>query len=142
SDLYSILENGEVFDSVASEYTERPGYKEKAGSFGLVDANSSTLAEAANKLKKPGDYTKPFATTGGFSIIKLNAKEPSRLKTFEEAKAEVSGSYQETESKRLDQAYIESLKKRYEPEYHYEELEKAFSDTTTISAPLVENKSN
>jgi len=139
---YSLLENGEVFDSVASKYTERPGYKEKAGSFGLVDANSSTLAEAANKLKKPGDYTKPFATTGGFSIIKLNAKEPSRLKTFEEAKAEVSGSYQETESKRLDQAYIESLKKRYEPEYHYEELEKAFSDTTTISAPLVENKSN
>ena len=48
------------------------------------------------------------------------------MKTFEEAKAEVSGEYQEMFSKKLENNYIESLDKRYKPEIFYEELEFAF----------------
>ena len=60
----------------------------------------------ANKLEKPGDYSKPLKTADGYSIVCLVAKEPSHLKTFEEAKAEVSGAYQESESKKLEKEYI------------------------------------
>jgi peptidyl-prolyl cis-trans isomerase SurA len=126
---YSLLQKGENFDSLAVHYTERIGYKEKAGNFGLQDIASSKLAEEASKLQKPGEYTAPIQTTSGYSIVRLNDKESARLKTFEEAKAEVSGAFQEFESKRLEQVYLENLKKKYEPELYFDKLEEAFKSS-------------
>jgi peptidyl-prolyl cis-trans isomerase SurA len=123
-----LLRQGADFDSLAARYTERAGYKEKRGVYPLAAVNSSKLYEEANKLETPGDYSEVLVNAGGFSILKLISKEPSRLKTFDEARAEVSGTLQEMESKRLEQAYIERLKKRYNPVVFYEELEKAFSE--------------
>ena len=125
---YDLLKKGTDFDSVAAKYTERPGYAEKAGNYGLVEINNSPLSEEANKLKNPGEYSNPFADAGGFSIVKLVAKEPSRVKTFEEAKAEVSGAFQESESKRLEQGYIDKLKNKYKAVIHYDNLEQAFKN--------------
>ena len=79
-------------------------------------------------MKKAGDYSSLISNAGGFSIVRLNSKEPSRLKTFDEAKAEVSGAFQEFESKRLEQKYLDSLKKRYNPVIHYDKLEQAFKN--------------
>jgi peptidyl-prolyl cis-trans isomerase SurA len=123
-----LLKQGADFDSLAANFTERTGYKEKRGIYPLAAATSSKLYEEANKLENPGDYSEVLVNAGGFSILKLISKEPSRLKTFEEARAEVSGALQEIESKRLEQAYIERLKQRYHPVVFYEELEKAFSE--------------
>jgi peptidyl-prolyl cis-trans isomerase SurA len=125
---YGLLKKGADFDSVATKYTERPGYAEKAGNYGLVEINNSPLSEEANKLKNSGDYSNPFANAGGFSIVKLVAKEPSRVKTFEEAKAEVSGAFQESESKRLEQEYIDKLKNKYKAVIYYDNLEQAFKN--------------
>jgi peptidyl-prolyl cis-trans isomerase SurA len=125
---YGLLKKGMDFDSVASKYTERPGYAEKAGNYGLVEINNSALSQEANKLNNSGDYSIPFANADGFSIVKLVAKEPSRVKTFEEAKAEVSGSFQESESKRLEQEYIDKLKNKYKAVIYYDNLEQAFKD--------------
>jgi peptidyl-prolyl cis-trans isomerase SurA len=125
---YSYLQEGQNFDSVAAKYTERAGYKEKAGFYPLVDVKASALSEEADKLASPGEYSKPFKSTGGQSIVKLVEKDPSRIKTFEEAKAEVSGAVQEVESKRLEQEYVENLKKKYEPVIYYETLDKAFPE--------------
>ena len=119
-----MLTKGEDFDSVAYKFTERPGYKDKAGNYGLVDL-SSTLAKEANKLQ-PGEYSKPFKNGSGYSIVKLIAKEPSCTKTFDEAKAEVSGQYQEYETKKLESDYISNLKERYSPVLYYDKLEEAF----------------
>jgi peptidyl-prolyl cis-trans isomerase SurA len=133
---YSYLENGENFDSVASKYTERPGLKAKAGFYPLTDAKASPIAEEAYKLTSAGSYSKPFKVAGGFAIVKLAGRDAARPKTFEEAKAEVSGSYQEVEGKRLDSEYIDSLKKKYSPVMYYEALEKAFpkaADAATIT---------
>jgi len=123
---YSLLQKGENFDSVAAKYTERPGYEKKAGIWGLQDVSSSELSAEANKLDKPGDYSKPFHSVNGFSIVSLIAKDPSHIKTFEEAKAEVSGAYQELESKNLENNYVDSLDKLYKPKIFYNELDKAF----------------
>ncbi len=127
---YTELKNGADFDSLAAKYTERNNMKPKAGNYGLVAVDSSPLAAKANELlSEPGTYSEPFPYSGGFVIVKLIAKDKSHPKTFEEAKAEVSGAYQEAESKRLEQAYLESLKKRYDPQLNYETLEEAFKDT-------------
>jgi len=124
----SQLNSGSNFDTLAYKFTERPGFKEKAGRFDLVDIKSTQLSLEADKLKKPGDYSSLISNAGGFSIVRLNSKEPSRLKTFDEAKAEVSGAFQEFESKRLEQKYLDSLKKRYNPVIHYDKLEQAFKN--------------
>jgi len=123
---YKLLSDGENFDSLAAKHTERPGYKEKLGNFGLKDTKADQLSIEADLLKEHGDFSKPIKFSGGFSIVKLNFKEPSRLKTFEEAKPEVSGSFQEAESKRLEQNYIDRLSKKYEPVIYYDKLEEAY----------------
>lgn len=123
-----VLDAGENFDSLAVKYTERPGFKEKAGKFQMLDINSSQQATEANKLKNPGDISDPFPVAGGFSIIKLIKKDPARLKTFDEARAEVSGSFQEEESKRLEQDYLSRLHATYKPQFNYDALEKAYKD--------------
>lgn len=123
---YDLLASGQSFDSLAYKYTERPGYRDKFGDFGFQEVGSSETAKVAFELNKPGDYSKPVQNSGGYSIIQLVQKDPARLKSFEEAKAEVSGSFQEIESKRLEQEYLSSLKKRYKPVINYDKLEKAF----------------
>lgn len=122
---YDLLKSGENFDSLAAK-TERPNMKEKHGKYELQTI-SSDLSKIANGLSKPGDYSEPVPNQGGFSIIRLDKKDPARLKTFEEAKAEVSGAFQEYESKRLENEYIDSLKKRYSPVINYDQLRKAFT---------------
>ena len=127
---YNDLQSGADFDSLASRYTERASMQQKAGNYGLVAVDFSPLATKTNELLSDvGSYSKPFPYSGGYSIVKLIRKDPSHPKTFEEAKAEVSGAYQEAESKRLEQNYIESLKKRYDPQLYYDKLEEAFKET-------------
>lgn len=125
---YDLLKSGENFDSLASK-TERPNMKEKHGKYEL-QIISSDLSKIANGLSKIGDYSEPIPNQGGFSIIRLDEKDPARLKTFEEAKAEVSGAFQEFESRRLENEYIDSLKKRYSPVINYDQLRKAFTQYT------------
>ena len=92
----------------------------------MQDVDFSDFSKEANKLENAGDYSEPIPFSGGYSIFKLNERQSARLKTFEEAKAEVSGEYQEIESKRLEEEYINGLNNRYNPVIFYDELEKAF----------------
>ncbi|PIS43931.1 MAG: hypothetical protein COT22_13235, partial [Ignavibacteria bacterium CG08_land_8_20_14_0_20_37_9] len=121
-----LLKQGIDFDSLAVKYTERAGMKSKGGKYMLMDAASSQLSKEAYKLDQPGDVSSSIANANGFSLIKLDQKEAARPKTFEEAKAEVSGSFQEEESKRLENAYNASLRAKYKPEIKKEELSKVF----------------
>jgi peptidyl-prolyl cis-trans isomerase SurA len=122
---YSLLKAGENFDSLAAK-TERSQVKEKNGLYDVQVVGSSEFSKVVNDLKKIGDYTEPIPNPGGFSILRLDIRNPARIKTFEEAKPEVSGNFQEYESKRLENEYIDSLKKKYSPVIYYDELRKAF----------------
>lgn len=92
---------------------------------------SSEFSKSVNNLSKIGDYTEPIPNPGGFSILRLDIKDPARLKTFEEAKAEVSGAFQESESKRLENEYIDSLKKSIHQLYIMMNCEKHLTITIT-----------
>ena len=56
-------------------------------------------------------------------------KEPARIKTFDEARAEASGIVQEMESKRLENEFLAILNNIYTPVIFYDELNKAFKPT-------------
>ncbi len=123
---YKELKNGANFDSLAAKYTERKGFKKKAGHFPVMEVTRSELSKQAAALEVPGEFSKPFKHSGGWSIVKLNKKISERLKTFEEAKAEVSSAFQEEESKRLENEYITRLKGIYNPIYYYDKLKLAY----------------
>lgn len=125
-DIYSQIKNGVPFDSLAVKYTERAGMRDKKGDWGLVDASESEIAWKAWNMKV-NEVSEPFGFQGGFSIIKVTGKEPSRIKTFEEAFGEVASAVQEQELKRLEKEWVESLKKKYKVVINEKALEKAFS---------------
>ncbi|MCL4279709.1 MAG: peptidyl-prolyl cis-trans isomerase, partial [Ignavibacteriaceae bacterium] len=81
----------------------------------LQAVDYTDVYKEANKIANAGDYSQPTAFSGGFVMFKLNDRQPARIKTFEEAKAEVSGEYQEMISKKLENDYLVNLEKRYEP---------------------------
>ncbi|MCB0751828.1 MAG: hypothetical protein KDC52_10165, partial [Ignavibacteriae bacterium] len=64
----------------------------------------------------------------GFSIVQLVKKDPARIKTFDEARAEVTSAYQDIESANLENEYIARLRKTYEPKVFYDELQNAFKN--------------
>ncbi|MCF6268804.1 MAG: peptidylprolyl isomerase [Melioribacteraceae bacterium] len=123
---YQKLLDGSTFDTLASTYTERNGFKAKSGLHGLKDADDSELSKRAYSLSNDGDFSEPFEVDGGWAIVKRNNKIAERIKTFEEALPELSSSFQESESKRLEDKYINGLKDFYNPEYNYDELENAY----------------
>jgi len=112
--------------SLYKKYNQRTGYEGKPGYNGLVEVDFNELAKQANALKNIGDVSKPFSIDDGWSIVKLVKREPARLKTYDEAKAEVASIVQEMESKRLEDEYINKLKAIYKPKVYYEDLVKAF----------------
>ncbi len=121
-----MLQAGADFDSLASLYTERPNKKKEKGFYNLQDVNNSEFSKEANKIQSAGQIAEPVPFMGGYSIFKLNERGPARVKTFDEAKAEVSSDYQEMQSKKLEQDYLSSLQNRYKPVLYYEALNDAF----------------
>jgi peptidyl-prolyl cis-trans isomerase SurA len=69
----------------------------------------------------------PFKSKYGISIIRLNKKDPLRQKTFEEAGTEVSSSFQEYESKRLEKEWLDGLRRQYPVVEYREALKSAFA---------------
>jgi peptidyl-prolyl cis-trans isomerase SurA len=121
---YDLLQKGAEFDSLGAK-NEKFG-SGKPGQTVFVDPANNLVAREAAKLETPGTYSKPMKMGSGWIIVKLLAKDPSRIKSFEEAKAEVSAQYQDLESKRLENEYISNLKNKYKPVVDNEKLEKAF----------------
>ncbi|MBD3411295.1 MAG: hypothetical protein GF419_13955 [Ignavibacteriales bacterium] len=128
------LEAGESFDELARTIGEREGDSTNAGLRGPVPVEESMISKKANELENPGDYTEPFKTPGGYSIVTLVERVEPQAKTFEEARAECSGDFQEEESRRLEEEYRARLKERYAPEYYYEKLKDAFANAGEESA--------
>lgn len=123
---YNMLKDGASFDSLAALYTERTAKKKDQGKYELQAVDYSDFYKEANKISEVGSYSEPVVFSGGYSIFKLTDRQPARLKTFEEARAEVSGEYQEMLSKKLENDYVAGLEMRYKPKVYYDKLEDAF----------------
>ena len=123
-----LINNGENFDTLCAKYTERQGYKEQAGRWMLRNKNYNNLYQLAWSMNKDGQYSDIIKNNGGYSIIRLDDKDPARTKTFEEAKAEVSSDYQEMRTKQLQQAYLKKLNEEFKPEIDYKKFEELLAN--------------
>ena len=125
--VYDSLRSGADFNSMAAHYNnDDPEIKAKYGERGLLPVDTDDLTKRAQTLAV-GDFSEPLSLeTGGAAIIRLNRKEPSKEKTFEEAGAEVSNAFQEEESKRLEDLWVARLKEKYPVAQYKDVLSKAF----------------
>jgi peptidyl-prolyl cis-trans isomerase SurA len=124
--LYNSLKSGAGFDSLAKSNTRRAGFRNKSGRHGMINVGDNELAKKAFDLKSKGDFSEPFKNRDGWSIVKLNSKDFARIKTFDEAKAEIASELQEQQSRKLEDEYIQRLKNNYQPVYYFDNLNNAF----------------
>jgi len=123
---YALASSGANFDTLFAKFNQRTGYDKTPGYHGLVDNDYNELSKQTSQLKNVGDISKPFRFDNGWSIVKLLKRDSAHIKTFDEAKAEAGSQLQENESKRLEDEYLNKLKKIYKPKLYYDELSKAF----------------
>ena len=109
--------------------------KSKSGEKGFVVPDTGEIARQAAALAI-GEISEPFELdNGGYAIVKLIAKEPARPKTYEEAGAEVSNSYQEHQSKLLEQQWVERVRQKFVVKQNKELLKNAFTSPQALGPP-------
>ncbi len=123
----TMLKNGADFDSLSTKYNEQ-ARSLSIGKDNLISASTNTLSKAAYELENPGDISNILKNKNGWSIVKLIKKDASRIKTFDETRAEVTSAYQDFESSKLENSYVSRLKNTYKPNLFYEELENAYKN--------------
>ena len=69
-----------------------------------------------------------YKNFGGYSLVRLDFKDPAHIKTFEEAKAEVTSDYQEEQTKVLEKAYEKKLGEKYKPVIYEDRFEKIYKN--------------
>ncbi|MFA6457120.1 MAG: peptidylprolyl isomerase [Bacteroidota bacterium] len=114
-----------TFDSAAARYNSRGTTQATRGVLGFQPVTTNDVTQRAWNIQV-NDTTTYFANDAGFSFIKVIKKDPAREKTYEEAQSEVSGAFQEFETKRLSEAWYENLKKKYPVMLNAEALAKTF----------------
>ncbi|HET6512626.1 MAG TPA: peptidylprolyl isomerase [Candidatus Kapabacteria bacterium] len=110
--LYKRIMAGENFDSLAKKYTERPGFKDKAGRWGLLQKDENEISKRAFTFVAE-EIKEPFRFQAGYSIVRMNKRVPATQKTFDEARQEVGSQYQEAKSQELRKAWVEGLRRKY-----------------------------
>jgi peptidyl-prolyl cis-trans isomerase SurA len=124
--IYDSLVHGADFAGIASRWNTDAKLREKKGARGLVSVDADEASKRAAKLAI-GEISEPVEFEhGGYAIVQLLGKEAPHAKTFEEAGAEVSNQYQESESKRLEESWLEKVKLRYPVKQYKENLKGAF----------------
>jgi hypothetical protein len=113
------------FDSAVTVYSKRSNAKSTHGISGLQPLTTNGLTKMAWETSD-NDSTVYLPYESGFSFIKVVEKDPAREKTFEEAQSELSGAFQESETNRIENAWYESLKKKYPVMINEEGLGKTF----------------
>ncbi len=121
--IYKFAKEGTSMEKLAEQYTQRKGYREKKGNWGLVSTKDNKLALAVMKQNpKEGEIVGPFPFEQGFSVVKVNKIIPSRTKTFEEAIPDFAPEYQEMMQKKLESEWMSKLRKKFGTAIYEEKL--------------------
>jgi peptidyl-prolyl cis-trans isomerase D len=95
-------ESGEDFAKLAQEFSQDPGSAQKGGDLGWADRKAyvGAFADAAFGMKE-GEIKGPVKTQFGYHILKLEGIQPTAVKTFEQAKNDLTAEYRQSEAERM-----------------------------------------
>jgi foldase protein PrsA len=96
NDLYSRLQKGEDFDSLAQKYSEDPGSKQNGGKLGYFQKGMMVpeFEKSAWSLKL-NEISKPVKTQFGFHIIKKIGYRPKSVISYKDARPIVENDLKE-----------------------------------------------
>lgn len=115
-DIYRRAKDGEDFATLASNYTERQGYREKSGKW---EMNGPTNSELVRKVlettpnPKAGMILEPIKYQGAWSILRIDEVAPAHQESYEEARSEVMADYNDWREKKLRNDMIASFRSKY-----------------------------
>lgn len=127
--LYNLAKNGADFNELASKNTQRAGFREKNGNWGLVSINRNDLATYSfEQNAKKGDILKPHKINSAFSIIKINDFQPIRTKTFEEAIPDFAPEFQDLMQKEITKNWLDNVRQKVNVKIHQDKLNKIIKE--------------
>lgn len=112
--LRERLNAGESFETLASQFTERPGFKEKKGRYSLQSVKENKLAALIEKQKTvAGGILGPEEFERGYVLLLVNEIAQPREKKFEEAIPDFAPAYQDMVQKKLTEDWLTRIKTQY-----------------------------
>jgi peptidyl-prolyl cis-trans isomerase SurA len=127
-DIKKFALEGTAISSLAEQYTQRKGYREKKGDWGKVTIKDNKLAQVIHEYKPAkGDIVGPVTFENGFSVVKVNDYVPAREKTFEEAIPDFAPAYQEQMQHQLEDKWMASLRNKFKIVIIDKELDKVIN---------------
>jgi parvulin-like peptidyl-prolyl isomerase len=125
-DLHKRLLSGEPFPRLAAEFSASPS-KANGGLIGPFksDELAPQLQELLNKLKV-GEVAEVIRTQRGYQILKLESRTDTKIRTFDEARSQITDRVIETKRRAAVQKYLDGLREQATITWRNEELKKAY----------------
>ncbi|MDD3004022.1 peptidylprolyl isomerase [Flavobacterium sp.] len=133
-ELYQKIQQGESFEEIAKQFSEDKSSGPSGGRMGTFSSgelNSEEFEDVAFSLTPENALSKPFESSFGWHIVKLNKRIP--MKSFEEMEADLKSKVSRDERSRLIQSSVtERLRKNYKistDKKAYASLAKVFTNS-------------
>jgi parvulin-like peptidyl-prolyl isomerase len=117
---------GEPFARLAGEVSDAPS-KANGGLIGPVKSDdlAPALQAILDKLKV-GEVSEVIRTQRGYQLLTVDSRTETKVKTFEEARSDISDRIAEEKRRAETQKYIEKLRGSATITWHNDELKKAY----------------
>jgi peptidyl-prolyl cis-trans isomerase SurA len=124
--IHKRLTAGEPFAALASDLSEAPS-KANGGLIGPISRSdlSPELLKEIDALKV-GDITRVLRTTRGYQIVKLEAATAVKVKTIDEARAEIADKIAAQKQRGQMRQYLQQLRAQAIIDWKNEDVKKAF----------------
>ena len=110
----TLLSEPDQFDALVPEYSDDPSAASNKGTFRNVEKGDMVPSfEAKAFSMKPGEISEPVLTQYGYHLIRLDALQKARQKTFAEVRIPLEEQAREKHRERVQMIYLNEI---YEPE--------------------------
>lgn len=119
--LRDSLRNGASFSNLAARYSRRYALVRSGGSWGLQPVDSHDLTRLAWKLDV-GSVSDVLKADIGWSVIRVDAKDPAREKSFEEVRSEVEARVRQSRFEASREEWVTKLRLKHQVRQFDEQL--------------------
>lgn len=132
-EVRALALSGTPFEDLAVQYSDDSSAKQNKGNLGFFTRGKMVkeFEAAAFGLAKPGDVSEVVKTAFGFHVIKLLAKEPGRVKTYEEVEKELLLREEEKYRNARVQEHLSKIKNNPSIEINKEALDRLTGKPST-----------
>jgi peptidyl-prolyl cis-trans isomerase SurA len=110
--MLDSLRAGVPFGDLAARNTKRTGMFQRQGSWGWVPVHRNELSRTASQMTV-GQLSGVIRMEDGFSVIRMDGRDSTREKTFEEARSEAAADLRQQMTERAMAEYARALREKY-----------------------------